>query len=220
MSGRLTLAIDASTYRGTVALLDGHKLLATAEVAMRGEREERLMPAVAAALGAAGAAVSDLARVVAGGGPGSFTSLRIGGAIAKGICTARGVPLFAMPSLALLVAGATKPVGDGAYIAILDAMRGDVHAAPVNVRDGRVVSIGDLQLVGRSSVAALAAQHAGRVIGLGEEVDAMPHARGLAMLDVLLVSEVSLAAWEPMYGRLAEAQVKWEAKHGRSLTTG
>ena len=26
-----------------------------------------------------------------------------------------------------------------------------------------------------------------------------------------------LAAWEPTYGRLAEAQVKWEATHGRSL---
>ena len=220
MSGQLTLAIDASTYRGTVAVLDGDTLLATAEVAMRGEREERLMPAVASALGAAGAAVGDLARVVAGGGPGSFTSLRIGGAIAKGICTACRVPLFAMPSLALLVAGANKPVGDGTYIAVLDAMRGDVHATQVCVRDGRVVSIGDLHLVGRSSVAALAARHAARVIGLGEEVDAMPHARGLALLDAPLVTEVSLATWEPMYGRLAEAQVKWEAEHGRSLATG
>jgi tRNA threonylcarbamoyladenosine biosynthesis protein TsaB len=26
-----------------------------------------------------------------------------------------------------------------------------------------------------------------------------------------------LASWEPSYGRLAEAQVKWEAAHGRSL---
>ena len=26
-----------------------------------------------------------------------------------------------------------------------------------------------------------------------------------------------LAAWEPAYGRLAEAQVKWEAAHGRPL---
>jgi tRNA threonylcarbamoyladenosine biosynthesis protein TsaB len=28
---------------------------------------------------------------------------------------------------------------------------------------------------------------------------------------------VSLDAWEPAYGRLAEAQVKWEAAHGRPL---
>ena len=29
-----------------------------------------------------------------------------------------------------------------------------------------------------------------------------------------------LARWEPMYGRLAEAQVKWEATHGRPLEVG
>jgi tRNA threonylcarbamoyladenosine biosynthesis protein TsaB len=28
---------------------------------------------------------------------------------------------------------------------------------------------------------------------------------------------VSLDGWEPEYGRLAEAQVKWEAEHGREL---
>jgi tRNA threonylcarbamoyladenosine biosynthesis protein TsaB len=28
---------------------------------------------------------------------------------------------------------------------------------------------------------------------------------------------VNLAAWEPIYGRMAEAQVKWEAAHGRAL---
>jgi tRNA threonylcarbamoyladenosine biosynthesis protein TsaB len=31
---------------------------------------------------------------------------------------------------------------------------------------------------------------------------------------------VDLATWEPNYGRLAEAQVKWEAAHGRALTAG
>jgi tRNA threonylcarbamoyladenosine biosynthesis protein TsaB len=28
---------------------------------------------------------------------------------------------------------------------------------------------------------------------------------------------VDLASWEPDYGRLAEAQVRWEAAHGRPL---
>jgi tRNA threonylcarbamoyladenosine biosynthesis protein TsaB len=26
-----------------------------------------------------------------------------------------------------------------------------------------------------------------------------------------------IASWEPLYGRMAEAQVKWEAAHGRGL---
>jgi tRNA threonylcarbamoyladenosine biosynthesis protein TsaB len=28
---------------------------------------------------------------------------------------------------------------------------------------------------------------------------------------------VDIDTWEPQYGRLAEAQVKWEAAHGRPL---
>lgn len=220
MSGQLTLAIDASTYRGTVAVLAGRRLIATSEVAMRGEREERLMPAIAAALGSAGAGVGDVTDVVIGGGPGSFTSLRIGAALAKGICVARNLPLRAVPSLALLVAGTESPVADGRYLAILDALRGDVYAAVVESSDGIVIRVSEPHLAPRAAVPGLARDHGARIVGAGESLDSAPHVKGLARLDPSLVREVSLAAWEPAYGRLAEAQVKWETEHGRSLTTG
>jgi tRNA threonylcarbamoyladenosine biosynthesis protein TsaB len=220
MSAQLTLAIDASTYRGTVAVLAGRSVIATSEIAMRGEREERLMPAIAAALGSAGAGIGDVTKVVVGGGPGSFTSLRIGAALAKGICVARNLPLAAIPSLALLVAGTDAPVADGRYLAILDAMRGDVYAAVIESAGGTVVRVSDPHLAPRAAVAALARDHDARIVGAGESLDSAPHAKGLARLDPSLVREVSLAAWEPAYGRLAEAQVKWETEHGRSLATG
>jgi len=46
-----------------------------------------------------------------------------------------------------------------------------------------------------------------------------PRARGAARLTKLIdaTPAADLAGWEPAYGRLAEAQVKWEAMHGRSL---
>ena len=220
MSGALTLAIDASTYQGTVAVVSGNRVIATSEIAMRGEREERLMPAIAAALGSADAGVADVERVVVGGGPGSFTSLRIGAALAKGICVARGISLAALPSLALLVAGTVAPVADGRYLAILDAMRGDVYAALVESAGGMIVSVTEAHLAPRTSVASLARQHEARIVGAGEAFDAAPHARGIVRLAPSLVTEVSLASWEPAYGRLAEAQVKWETEHGRSLATG
>ncbi|MFL5563279.1 MAG: tRNA (adenosine(37)-N6)-threonylcarbamoyltransferase complex dimerization subunit type 1 TsaB [Gemmatimonadaceae bacterium] len=220
MNGTLTLAIDASTYRGTVAVLAGSDVVATSEVAMRGEREERLMPAIAAALGSAGISTRDLGRVVVGGGPGSFTSLRIGAALAKGICVARGIPLAAMPSLALLVAGGASPVGDGRFLTILDAMRGDVYTALVETRDGLVIAVSGEHLLPHGQVGDVAARLGARIVGGGNPPDAMPHARGLARLDASLVTEVALESWEPDYGRLAEAQVKWEAQHGRPLTTG
>jgi tRNA threonylcarbamoyladenosine biosynthesis protein TsaB len=220
MSTDLTLGVDSSTYRGTVAVFAGARVLATAEVLMRGEREERLMPAIAAALGSAAVTVHDLGRVVAGGGPGSFTSLRIGAALAKGICTAAGIPMATVPSLALLVAGAEPPLDDGVYVAVLDAMRGDVYAALIEWRSGLAVTILDEQLIPRSAVGAFAARRGARVVGAGMEIDAMPHARGIARVADAMIHAVSLDTWEPAYGRLAEAQVKWEAEHGRSLATG
>ena len=218
--GALTLAVDASTYRGTVAVLSGREVVATSEVAMRGEREERLMPAIASALGAASASTADLARVVVGAGPGSFTSLRIGAALAKGICLVRRIPLAAMPSLALLVAGDTRDPKDGRFLVILDAMRGDVYAALVEVKDATIVSAERARLVPRATADDLARSLDAQLVGAGDPPSALPHARGLARLAPTLVREVDIASWEPEYGRLAEAQVKWEADHGRSLAAG
>ena len=129
----LTLALDASTYSGTVAVLRDGVVVATREALMRGEREERLMPAVLAALADAGAVPRDVKRVVCGAGPGSFTSLRIAAGIAKGIAHGAGVPLYAVSSLTLVVAGAQPPLSAGRYVAALDAMRGERYAQRVVV---------------------------------------------------------------------------------------
>jgi tRNA threonylcarbamoyladenosine biosynthesis protein TsaB len=58
-------------------------------------------------------------------------------------------------------------------------------------------------------------------VGPGQEMEAHPHARGVAPIleAILKAGPVDLGAWEPDYGRLAEAQVRWEAAHGRPLTT-
>jgi hypothetical protein len=60
-----------------------------------------------------------------------------------------------------------------------------------------------------------------KVVGPGQGIDAHPHARGVGpILDwIVQLGPVDLASWEPDYGRLAEAQVRWEATHGRKLTT-
>ena len=99
----ITLALDASTHRGSVAVLDDARVLVQSTAAMRGQDREQLMPAVATALREAGAGFHVVERVVCGAGPGSFTSLRIAASIAKGIAVGRAIPLFAISSLALIV---------------------------------------------------------------------------------------------------------------------
>ncbi len=215
----LTLALDASTYIGTVAVLRDGVVVAAREALMRGEHEERLMPAVLAALADAGAVPRDVARVVCGAGPGSFTSLRIAAGIAKGVAHGASVPLYAVSSLALVVAGADPALPPSRYIAALDAMRGERYAQTIEVRaDGRVV-IEDVSALATTAQLAAAGD---RVVGPLEPGAQAPHARGVAaMLDGCLAEgPVDLDAWEPSYGRLAEAQVRWEAAHGRPLAGG
>lgn len=214
------LVIESSTYRGSVAVIEAGIVLAEREVAMRGANEERLMPAVADALAATGTEPSALAAVVCGAGPGSFTSLRIGAAIAKGIALAHALPLHAVPSLLLVVAGGGARLAAGSYLVVADALRGEWFVVEARVGEG-----GDATLLGsptrmaREAAERMAAERRLTLIGPAEGEGRWPHARGAApILDgILRAGPESLDAWEPGYGRLAEAQVKWEAAHGRAL---
>lgn len=222
MSGNLiTLAIDASTYTGTVAVLRGDLVVAEGEAVMRGEDEERLMPAVLAALKVAGCGAKDVQRVICGAGPGSFTSLRIAGAIAKGIAFGNDIPLYAVSSLALIIAGHRPALEPGKYLALLDAMRAERYASLFDVSaSGAIRERKPLGRIAEGDVAPTSSVHGARSAGPLEVIGAAPHARGVGQLmdSILAAGPVSLDRWEPDYGRQAEAQVKWEAAHGRALS--
>jgi tRNA threonylcarbamoyladenosine biosynthesis protein TsaB len=211
-----TLAVDASTYTGSVALFDGEALMGDRTAPMRGEKEERLMPAVADLLREVDVSARALERVVCGAGPGSFTSLRIAASIAKGLAFAGGGRLEGVSSLALIAA--ERGLEPGRYVATLDAMRGDRFAAAFQVERTGLVAIGDPWLAPHAEVAARAATLGAQLVGPGEGIDCVPQARGVArLLRSPFVYPVDLARWEPQYGRLAEAQVRWEREHGRAL---
>jgi tRNA threonylcarbamoyladenosine biosynthesis protein TsaB len=218
MTAPLTLALDAATYAGSVAVLRGDHVVAERDVVMRGEREERMMPAVADALASAEAKPGDLSRIVCGAGPGSFTSLRIAASIAKGLASGLGIPLFEVPSLALIVAGNALPAGR--YLAVLDAMRGDAYVAGYEWDAPGITEIAPFALVARGAVDAMALALGARLAGPAESPVTPPNARGVAHLGAWLAAAApaDLASWEPRYGRVAEAQARWEKEHGRPLT--
>lgn len=222
-----TLALEGATYEGSVALIADSTVVA--ERSLRPDetgvprigRGERLMPAVAECLEAAGVERGEIARIVCGAGPGSFTSLRVAGSVAKGLAAGYGVDLFAVSSPLLTVSGARPLLPPGEYLSVLDAMRGELFAARVQVgRDRLATQIEPTKILTADQLREFVATHGGvRVVGPGQEGDSHPHARGVAgvLAAVLEAGPVDLASWEPDYGRLAEAQARWEAAHGRSL---
>lgn len=217
----ITLALDASTYEGDVALLDGERVLAEEAAAMKGRESEQLMPAVAAVLARAKLNLGNVGRVVCGAGPGSFTSLRIAGGIAKGLASGLCIPLFAAPSLALVVAGGASH--SGRYLGAIDALRGQFYVALYDVGEaGRISQIEPARLVAAEDVTTVASDCRARIVSPTEFESGLrsrPRAAGVARIDELLASRgaVDVKSWEPDYGRLAEAQVKWESTHGRPL---
>src|SRR6185312_16888970 len=149
-----------------------------------------------------------------GAGPGSFTSLRIAAGIAKGIASAWRLPLFAVPSLGLVVASVERDAGR--YCVVADALRGDQFAAVYDVDEAGVVrEVESARVLAATGVEAFARARGARLLAVSasdQATNAQPHAAGAARMRSWIdrAGEVDVAAWQPAYGRLAEAQVKWE----------
>ncbi|MGH7605240.1 MAG: tRNA (adenosine(37)-N6)-threonylcarbamoyltransferase complex dimerization subunit type 1 TsaB [Gemmatimonadaceae bacterium] len=222
-----TIALEGSTYRGSVALLRHSRVVAERSLGgedggvQRSGKGEKLMPAIAECLKEARIERDEIARIVCGAGPGSFTSLRVAGSVAKGLAVGYGVDLFAVSSLLLTVTGSPSPLAPGEYLSVLDAMRGEFFVARLTVdADQTAVQMGAAMLMSAEGLRDLAEQERGaKVTGPAQDIDLYPHARGVApMLETIVAGgPVDLASWEPDYGRLAEAQVRWEAEHRRPL---
>jgi len=215
-----TLVLEASSPKGSVALFCGPSLISARSVQMGASRDDTLFPAVVDVLKTCSVSPRALTSIVCGAGPGSFTSLRIAAAVAKGLAHAAGTPLFEVPSL--LLAAAAHPAA-GRFLVHADALRGERYAMRVVIdHDGGVRAESAMT---RVPVTELAHAAEGRALLCVPGADQCTHgaavvpdaAHLLRVIDWSSTGPVSLQAWEPTYGRLAEAQVKWEAAHQQSL---
>ncbi len=93
----------------------------------------RLLGMAAELLDGAGVAARELDRIAVGSGPGAFTGLRVGVATARGLAQSLSAALVPVPSLAALAR--TGPSG-GTLLAVIDARRGEVFAAPFASPEG------------------------------------------------------------------------------------
>jgi len=215
MSDRLLLALDASAGPASVALFRGDSLLGALRIDRTGSAE-LLAPTVARLLHDADVPASDLTDVVAGSGPGSFTGLRVTAALAKGIARGAGATLNAVPSLALIAAAADGAAA-GRYLCVLDALRGEWFVQQVTLHaDGQWRVDGAVERVPAEMARDRAVRSGATLVGPPVDVAQQPDARAALRIGFDVVPR---DAWEPDYGRLAEAQVVWEAKHDRALPT-
>lgn len=132
----------------------------------RSGHSERLMPAIAWVAETVGVGPADLDGIAVVAGPGGFTGIRSGLAVAKSVAQARRIPVWGVDTLEALAAGYP---GDGLISPLLDARRGEVFAALYRrTRDALKPLQEPILLPLADWLARLSAQYPHRVAFLGE----------------------------------------------------
>lgn len=119
----MLLAVDTSTQWIGLALYDGAQVLGEMTWRTRNHHTVELAPALETLFRHTGIQPDGLRALGVALGPGSFTSLRIGLAMVKGLALALHLPVVGVPSLDILAA-AQPVVRDMPLAAILQAGRG------------------------------------------------------------------------------------------------
>ena len=202
------LGIESSSRRGSVALLDGERLIASVEHEEPNSHAERLLPMLEQLLVDAGWPKSSLDRLAVGVGPGSFTGLRAGIALAEGLSVGLDRPLWGVGSLLAMARGALAE-HSGPCCALLDARRSELFAAVYDselreLRAPLALPIEELsEFLAASGVATVVGEVAltldhGRPIATGRTLE-LPHARWVAALAAEL--DEASSPPEPQYVR-------------------
>jgi len=137
----ITLAIDTSEARGSVALLREGRLCAGVVHSDRTDYSEWLIPAVEQVLRRAGTRMELVDLLAVATGPGSFTGVRVGLTAVKAWCEVYGKPVVGVSRLEALARSEKRRAG--AVAAFYDAQRGQIFGGLYRSLYGRVVRIGD-----------------------------------------------------------------------------
>ncbi|HUQ35238.1 MAG TPA: tRNA (adenosine(37)-N6)-threonylcarbamoyltransferase complex dimerization subunit type 1 TsaB [Aestuariivirga sp.] len=174
----LILALDTSMAACSVCVYDAGPglVLASRHAFMDRGQAEALAPMVQETMGLAGVAFKDLARIAVTTGPGTFTGVRIGLAMARGLGVALNIPVTGINSLAAIACN--ERAGDLPIAVAVDARAGEIYFAAFDqsgheITAPVIVTLADAQKLMPS----------GPVRTLGTAADLLPdknHIRGVA----------------------------------------
>jgi len=150
------LALDTATPVPAIALA-GEGFEGESRLPPGRHVSEVLLPALAELLDRAGATLSDVSRVAALSGPGSFTGIRVGLSTAWAFARSLGVPLETVDSLEAIAETARRDErpGSAPVSACLDAERGEIYAATFDLSGPRARLAGEERILPAAEAASL-----------------------------------------------------------------
>ena len=131
----LTLAIDSSTTTLTLGLVRDEVILATSYGPTENNQSEVLIPIIEDIMKTRNLKPVDIEKIAVAVGPGSYTGIRVGVAVAKSLGYALDIPVTGVSSLEVMAMAAES--GD-ICIPMIDARRGTVFAGAYD-HDGTII---------------------------------------------------------------------------------
>ncbi|MBQ8000524.1 MAG: tRNA (adenosine(37)-N6)-threonylcarbamoyltransferase complex dimerization subunit type 1 TsaB [Ruminococcus sp.] len=239
----LILSIDSSATAASVALFEDAKLVGEFFVNTDFTHSRTLVPMIDNLLSVTGKTVSDIELIAVSNGPGSFTGVRIGVSVAKGIAFPDDLPCVAVSTLESMAYNLV--LTDCIVCAVMDARRNQVYNAMFSIEygevhrlcDDRAISLEELKkeiaeqyegkrviLVGDGSTVAMR-----ELMDLQRSVEMAPEAlRFQRASSVALAAQAHIKAGEkpvtsaqllPSYLRLSQAERERQEKQAESNNT-
>lgn len=132
----IILAFDSTAKAASVAVSDDERLLATYTIDNGLTQSELLLPMAENVLKSLKLTFSDISLLAVSVGPGSFTGVRIGTALVKGLAFGRDIPCVALSTLDGLCENIKEL--QGILVPCMDARRNQVYTATY-ISDGEGV---------------------------------------------------------------------------------
>lgn len=214
----VVLLLETATEICSVGLRVGEELRAVRESTEDFQHSRFITRFIEDVMTEAGKTFADLTAVVLSSGPGSYTSLRVGAATAKGICLALDIPLVVGDTLESLARAAVQPDDpeDTLYLPMIDARRQEVYTAAYD-RSGQCIRDREA-LVLTPETFATEAQRYHRLVAIGsgaaKAAELLPEAglvlrptvrlsattlNGLVTAEFLAAERVNPVDYEPVY---------------------
>ena len=123
----IIMAFDSTAKSASVAVLDGRRVLAEYNIDNGLTQSELLLPMAEDILKSLKLSFDDVGLYAASVGPGSFTGVRIGVSLVKGLAFGRGVPCIGVSTVEALAENLTGL--EGTVVPVMDARRDQVYTA-------------------------------------------------------------------------------------------
>lgn len=160
------LAIDTTAKTAAIAVTDDEKLIAVATLNTPGTHSVTVLPTVDALLKGSSLTADDIDVFACSAGPGSFTGVRIGVALIKGLAFGSDKPCIGVSSLESLARNMSFT--DGIVCPVMDARRNQLYNALFRFENGALVRLTEDRLLTADELSAELTGYSEKITFVGD----------------------------------------------------